>query len=263
MHGAFYCRGCAWLHATHCRGRVRVAACHMPCIAARCQAVPWHGRCSVLTVPAPPACLYYYIILSCRFCFPCRLIRQQDSVIDGGGIAHAHYRMQLWPASGAAGGSSAARLIPGASPGPTNAAGPVPADAAGGAVATDELWVSPPANFQKGQWDEQHMEQVGCAALSSLALSSLAVQCAVQPPLNGRSSAAQRCSLPLTRACPAAMPTPPAGVAPPAEPYICGAPPQRQWQPQKQQLPTDCRLSGGRACPVADAAHAALPVPAC
>ena len=101
----------------------------------------------------------------------CRLIRQQDNVIDGGGIAHAHYKLQLWPGSGdAASGGGSNGGIPGSSaPPPSAGATPRPASssrslleyAAGpGAVATDELWVSPPANFVKGNWDEENMEQV-------------------------------------------------------------------------------------------------------
>lgn len=87
-------------------------------------------------------------------------MRQQNVVIDGGGIAHAHYRLQLWPESGM-GGGGVAHQNTGAPHGPLSGAGPMPAGATGGAFATDELWVSPPANFRKGQWDEQHMAEVG------------------------------------------------------------------------------------------------------
>ena len=106
----------------------------------------------------------------------CRLIRQQDSVIDGGGIAHAHYKLQLWPGgggtasssgSGSQGGDAASSSSRGAGAGSAvrgTASGArtlLGGAAAGETLVTDELWVSPPANFVKGDWDEDYMEEVG------------------------------------------------------------------------------------------------------
>jgi hypothetical protein len=69
---------------------------------------------------------------------PCSLLRQQEYVIDGGGIAHAHYRLRAWDMpSGNAGSSSSS--------------------SGGGSWLTDEYWVSPAANFEKGNWDESLM----------------------------------------------------------------------------------------------------------
>ena len=114
-------------------------------------------RCS--TVPRPPQDL------------PppawCSLLRQQSDAIDGGGIAHAHYKLHLWPGGGGGGsgdGSSADGSIDrhggsGSSDGDGNRA----QEAADG-FATDALWVSPAANHAKGVWDEDYMEEVSGAA---------------------------------------------------------------------------------------------------
>jgi hypothetical protein len=57
-------------------------------------------------------------------------------VIDGGGIAHAHYRLRAWDVPGSGHGN----------------------DGGGGSRwLSDELWFSPPANFEKGNWDESIM----------------------------------------------------------------------------------------------------------
>lgn len=56
-------------------------------------------------------------------------------MIDGGGIAHAHYRLQAWALPGAGTGS----------------------ESSSGSWLTDEFWVSPAANFEKGSWDEALM----------------------------------------------------------------------------------------------------------
>lgn len=66
---------------------------------------------------------------------PRSLVRQQEAVIDGGGIAHSHYLLRPLHSSSSSeeGGGG------------------------GGVLATDELWVGPAANWQKGVWDEEQM----------------------------------------------------------------------------------------------------------
>lgn len=81
----------------------------------------------------------------------CSLVRQQGDVIDGGGIAHAHYKLRTH--------------VPPGSGSPT--------------FATDELWVSPAANWMKGGLEPGGLLAAvmqRCAALRS-GTASLLHQC--------------------------------------------------------------------------------------